>query len=230
MFLSKLEWAVLIIVFLVVVLGHVFFLIDVKLFEQFTYEDGIIEYLTLLGLLGGIYLSLHRIIKLWKYKNWRFLLINALLALFLFFVAGEEISWGQRIFSVETPEFFQKNNAQNETNLHNLVVGGVKINKLIFTYMLIAGLGAYLLILPYLHSKNIRFRNWIDSNGIVVPQRFHIVSFLLLFLLTSLIGNSKNAELLECGATSIFFLIIYNPKNLYIFEPGNSKYKLSKAD
>lgn len=39
----------------------------------------------------------------------------------LFFVAfAEEISWGQRIFGVETPEFLKEHNAQGETNLHNL--------------------------------------------------------------------------------------------------------------
>jgi hypothetical protein len=37
---------------------------------------------------------------------------------FLFF-AFEEISWGQRVFDFEGPSFFQENNYQKETNLHN---------------------------------------------------------------------------------------------------------------
>ncbi len=39
-------------------------------------------------------------------------------AAFLLF-AMEEISWGQRIFKIESPEFFIQNNFQRELNLHN---------------------------------------------------------------------------------------------------------------
>ena len=42
------------------------------------------------------------------------------MALIFIFGAGEEISWGQRIFNVESSEYFLENNAQGETNLHNM--------------------------------------------------------------------------------------------------------------
>lgn len=38
----------------------------------------------------------------------------------MFFLAGEEISWGQRIFGFES-SYFQNQNYQGETNLHNLL-------------------------------------------------------------------------------------------------------------
>lgn len=41
-------------------------------------------------------------------------------AIILFFIAGEEISWGQRLLGVTTPEYFAEKNKQGETNLHNL--------------------------------------------------------------------------------------------------------------
>ena len=41
-------------------------------------------------------------------------------ALVAFLIAMEEISWGQRIFNIETPGFFFTNNYQGELNLHNL--------------------------------------------------------------------------------------------------------------
>ena len=44
------------------------------------------------------------------------------LALLFFFGAGEEISWGQRIFGFETPESLAQVNKQDELNLHNLSV------------------------------------------------------------------------------------------------------------
>ncbi len=43
-----------------------------------------------------------------------------LLALFFVLCFGEEISWGQRIFGWESGDWWQSNNAQKETNLHNL--------------------------------------------------------------------------------------------------------------
>lgn len=44
----------------------------------------------------------------------------ALLACGMFFISGEEISWGQRIFDIPTPWFFLKNSSQEEINVHNL--------------------------------------------------------------------------------------------------------------
>lgn len=44
------------------------------------------------------------------------------LALLFIFGAGEEISWGQRIFDIETPEVLQKENVQDEINIHNMTM------------------------------------------------------------------------------------------------------------
>jgi hypothetical protein len=44
------------------------------------------------------------------------------LALLFFFGAGEEISWGQRIFGFKTPAPLAQVNKQDELNLHNLSV------------------------------------------------------------------------------------------------------------
>lgn len=35
-------------------------------------------------------------------------------------LAGEEISWGQRLFGFDTPEYLEKANIQKEVNFHNL--------------------------------------------------------------------------------------------------------------
>ena len=43
----------------------------------------------------------------------------ALAALCCFYVAGEEISWGQQILNWDTPAYWSTLNDQNETNLHN---------------------------------------------------------------------------------------------------------------
>lgn len=43
----------------------------------------------------------------------------ALAALCCFYVAGEEVSWGQHLLNWATPEFWATVNDQQETNLHN---------------------------------------------------------------------------------------------------------------
>ncbi len=49
-------------------------------------------------------------------RNFFFLLF----ALAFFFAAGEEISWGQRIFHFASPAALESANAQGELNIHNL--------------------------------------------------------------------------------------------------------------
>lgn len=44
------------------------------------------------------------------------------LALLYFFGAGEEISWGQRIFGIDQPAVLADENVQDELNIHNLAV------------------------------------------------------------------------------------------------------------
>lgn len=49
-------------------------------------------------------------------------------ALIAFFGAGEEISWGQRIFNIATPEALNEFNAQGEITVHNLEFNGIELN------------------------------------------------------------------------------------------------------
>jgi hypothetical protein len=46
-------------------------------------------------------------------------LLYLVLAFGLFFIAMEEISWGQRIFNIATPTFIAEHNYQEEISLHN---------------------------------------------------------------------------------------------------------------
>lgn len=49
--------------------------------------------------------------------------VLVLLAVGCFFLAGEEISWGQRVIGIETPAALAEANQQSETNLHNINIG-----------------------------------------------------------------------------------------------------------
>ena len=55
-----------------------------------------------------------------KIKTSRKAMFYIIFAIFLFLVTGEEISWGQRIFKLHTPEFWDRVNVQGEITLHNV--------------------------------------------------------------------------------------------------------------
>ncbi len=187
-------------------------------------EDGAVEWLTVAGLLLGFSICAYRFVKLLQKRHWWFLTVIFILGLLLFIAAGEEISWGQRILGIESSEYFMRNNAQGETNIHNLVVNGVKINKLVFSTILISVLAIYLAILPLLYHYNNTVKSFINRSGVPVARSHHIISFLVLFAISGLLKHDRNPELLECGAAALFFLIIYNPVNKYIFQrhPGST--------
>ena len=67
------------------------------------------------------------------------------LAVALVFLAGEEISWGQRLFGVATPTVLAEHNIQGELNLHNTFL----LTRLFNIAQLVAGLlVAVLLLVP----------------------------------------------------------------------------------
>jgi len=181
-------------------------------------EDGIVEWLTVGGLLAGSLVCFNRFIALFKKKNWWFLVVTFVLGILLFIAAGEEISWGQRILGIKSSEYFLKNNAQGETNIHNLVVNGVKINKLVFSTILIGVLAIYLVLIPILYKTNKSVKNFMDNSGVPIARLYQIISFLIVFGISGLLKHDRNPELLECGAAALFFLIISFPINKFIYE------------
>jgi hypothetical protein len=64
----------------------------------------------------------------------------AVVTLGLLVVAGEEVSWGQRVLGMGAPEFFRRHNVQGEITLHNLA-GMSYVNAV--GYGLVAFLGAF---------------------------------------------------------------------------------------
>ncbi len=167
-----------------------------------------------------------------------------ILAGFMFlFGAGEEISWGQRIFNIETPEFFKKHNAQKEMNLHNLVISssmwtgkekkilsepppvkkkGIKINKLIFGLFLGLCIIFYFLILPFLYRKKKKIRDIVDSFALPMPKIIYIYAYLLLVILSKL-AVKRGGELLEFGGCWIILLMMLYPYNTDIFSKKTNK-------
>lgn len=218
------EKAALCLTAVIVVTGVVASNVDVIWFEEvFAAEDGFVENLTLLPLLVSATVGIWYLVKLSGQRSRLFSVTVSLAVLFCVFVAGEEISWGQRIFNIESGTFFEEHNAQKETNLHNLVVGGKKVNKIIFSQLLTAAAAFYLLVLPWLYRKKTSWSSGIDYAGIPIPRTYQVVSCILLFVGIALMPSEKNAEILEGGITMIFMLIFIFPQNKHVFRPDNGE-------
>ncbi|MGO3109662.1 MAG: hypothetical protein ACTIJ8_14440 [Sphingobacterium sp.] len=216
--LTVLEIIVLIFITTLVCTGIIIARIDISLFEEvYVAEDGFVENWTVLVMLVAAMYALYNYGTLRKAKTFHFKLTMIMIALFSLFIAGEEISWGQRIFGVESSEFFKANNGQGETNLHNLIVGGVKVNKIVFSQLLILVTSFYLILLPILYEKNGKIREIVDRFGLPIARLYQVVGCLVLFASILLIPSGKNAEILEVGITTLFLLIFLFPKNKHVF-------------
>jgi hypothetical protein len=96
-------------------------LISPPLYKSLIAEDGWVEYgSAILWLLGAMASAV-----VWHYTprqsgRGAHGSLNLLLVLFFVACAGEEISWGQRIFHWNTPPLLERVNLQGEMNLHNI--------------------------------------------------------------------------------------------------------------
>ena len=155
--LNRIEITVLIFVLVLYIIGIVASWMNQKWFEEvYVVEDGFIEWLTVLPLIITSIVAVTYLIKLTAKRNWMFSVVVLVIAVFCFFSAGEEISWGQRIFHIKTPEYFEEHNTQDELNLHNLVVDGERVNKLVFSQLFIA---AAVLFSSQLHAQKDSTKN-----------------------------------------------------------------------
>ncbi len=122
-----------------------------------------------------------------------------LFALAFFFAAGEEISWGQRIFHFATPAVLEANNAQKEFNIHNLdfiqhETGiGSSIKGILFNFnrIFILACLTYCILIPLINQYSSKFK------GFFLKIRLPIISlwFGVLFVLNEIV--SKSLEIYE---------------------------------
>lgn len=193
--------------------GIVLYYVNLPAFTVFIDEDGIAEWLTVVGLLACAVISIARFFLLRDRKKKLFLIFLLLTALVFIFGAGEEISWGQRIFGIESSGFFKEHNTQGEMNVHNLVFGGVKLNKLIFSLVLSVCVFLFLFILPVLYRKSEKIKKLVGMLAVPVPRNVQVIAYVVLFIVIAIIQDSRKWELLEMGGALLFLAIIYNPLN-----------------
>ena len=114
--------------------------ISPSFYKTLVIEDGPIEYATAVAYFIGSFsgLALARRLTAKGQRGWAAL--YALMSIGFFFIAMEEISWGQRIFHLSTPAFFQERNIQDEIGLHNM--SGIRL-LLHPAYIVIGFVGAF---------------------------------------------------------------------------------------
>ena len=118
--LSKLSFGIMVVL---VLLLSFLLVTNTVTYDILSREDHLAEYISALFLLIAslfFFKSLFFLISEKQYANKLLLIIVSFCAVVFFMAAGEEISWGQRLFDIPTPEYLKQVNDQNELNLHNI--------------------------------------------------------------------------------------------------------------
>ncbi|MFQ5856330.1 MAG: hypothetical protein ACE5LU_11875 [Anaerolineae bacterium] len=150
--------------------------LDKDIYRFLLSEDGPIEWTTFACFGVACVAGAGVAIRLFKAgRKWQGALFVGL-ALVMFFIAGEEIAWGQRVLGLETPESLIAINKQDEITLHNI---GETLDVLNFVMMLIGAFGS----VAYLLNKRIRVEQYLDqANYLFVPPFFLVPAFFVMFL------------------------------------------------
>jgi hypothetical protein len=167
-----------------------------SLFHRLLHEDSLIEYLGFFFLLlTGVFLLYSGFIHLKNTGSSKGLALVFLTAGILFlWAAGEEISWGQRIFSIETPEALSAMNYQGELNIHN-------INKRLFQQgfrHLTTALVFFSAIAFFLKKERVF--------GVLIPDTLLVYAFLLMPAYTSYREIIPEYHL---GQITLLFYLLY---------------------
>lgn len=194
--------------------------------DVYSAEDGVMEWLTVMTLATVAVLIAGRLRRGYREFGWMQRLVLALLALLAVFGAGEELSWGQRLIGIDSPEFFRDHNRQGETNLHNLEVAGANLNKLLFAKGFLVFFILYLAVLTPLYHRSGRVRALADNCGVPIPKPYQIAGYAVVILAVEGLLNlapvdvPRRGELTEFAIPVLAALNIIYPFNQAVFESG----------
>lgn len=137
-------------------------------------EDGVIEWATVAAFLGAALLHLGHARRSWRRTPappWLERVARAALGLFCVFVAGEEISWGQRLFAFKPPDAFLERNYQQELNVHNVLMDESGLGFALESKHLVAAIAiAFVVLLPLLvRSRYLAGARAVAPSSILLP-------------------------------------------------------------
>jgi hypothetical protein len=206
---------------------------------NFTKEDGIIENLSAIFFFMASCICFYLFFKsisddkvyFLKIRRNCFFLILGLLFIFCF---GEEISWGQRFFCINTSDYLMKINNQGETNLHNLyffqryiknspVIGWFMTPERIFVLIWLF----YCLLIPICNKFSLKVRNFIRKIYFPIIPIWLGILFPLNQLISEifekmqiLLGLQAIIEIKETNFAFLFFLASISLYIKYKNNPG----------
>jgi hypothetical protein len=186
--------------------------IDPYYYVTLAKEDNLVEWATVFFfVLAGIF-SLVIFFRSKKRSEWFYMLFGIGCMLF----ALEEISWGQRIFGMQSTSFFVENSDQQEINVHNVINEWFSVRTKNIAALVLFSYGA---VLP-LAALNRHFRAFVNKLGILVPPLILIPGFILAsFLTVDLFFTGQDEEVAELFFSMLLFLTI-----LYQFlDPSNNE-------
>jgi hypothetical protein len=179
----------------------------------FAAEDGPLEWGTVACLLATAVVLMRSSMFLRRKNRRGAALACGVYALLFVFAAGEEISWGQRLFGWEPSYFFLEKNAQQETNLHNLVLGDVALVKTVFGPVLTLTILFYLLVLPTIYERSTRMQRLATRLSIPLADRRHMILALVATLVIAVVHLPLKWESYECVFSLLMLSIVLHPRN-----------------
>ncbi len=206
---------------LILLLAYFTIYLPEETFLSLSAEDGPFEYMTaiLFFLASAAFLMLFLNDKYFKEEADRSFFSSRgrryaflLFAFVFFFGAGEEISWGQRIFGFATPEKLEEKNVQEEFNIHNLEFFNIKSKEgvrkeglarlITMKQMFLVVFCGYLLIIPLISRYVQPLDNLFKRFYIPIPPLWLGVFFVGNYLAYRLIRSIRPWEL-QWGLTEV---------------------------
>jgi len=201
-------------------------------------EDGVVETIAAICWFLAAIILFYMFIRSKSNKKPYFLkfkrnIFYLLLGLFFIFCWGEEISWGQRIFGLGTPETLQEINAQKEINIHNFwifqsydknlndKVGFQKWYSSARIFSLIWFL--YCVLIPIINEYILKARHVFRRFYFPVIPLWIGILFLMNYIISKVFESWKGLEIasyvfMEVKETNIAFLFFIASISLYYLQ------------
>lgn len=198
--------------------------VDRKLYRFLLEDDGPVEWAQfacfVLAFLAGARIAVLR----WRSGQKLQGLLYVGFTLAMFFIAGEEIAWGQRILGLPTPEALLDVNKQGEITLHNI---GEVLRPINFAMLMIGAFGS----VAYVLNQKLRIgRWWSQADYLFVPPFFLAPAFFVVFVFrlvrftvwrSSGFSVTKYGEWVEfCLAMALFLFASLNARRLAADQPA----------
>lgn len=161
---SDIKLIIIIIIFSIITFFTLWSAINEKMLVHYFCEDGPAEWLqAIFLLLSFIVFSINFIRSLRKGESPDLIaLVISLVSLFAFL---EEISYGQRLFGIKSPYYFERHNVHREINIHNLLPLDSATEIASFAIFLVWGI-----ILPFILLIKKDWRKFADKKIKYIPS------------------------------------------------------------